>query len=183
MTPIVSISVGNALLLTGYVGQTTKYTVTISSGSGITAMLNGVSLSNTNGFALTTNCSTTLTAYAVCTGTLAFTPRAIGSYATTISVADNAPGFPQSLAITAQAIPAPTSGFSLMPSTLTFSNVTPNTTSAAQTVPLANSSVAALNIASIGLSGANANSFGETNNDRPPGSRTICRFHERQRMS
>jgi hypothetical protein len=163
-TPIISISVSNALPLTGYVGQTTNYTVTISSGSGITATLNGITLSNTNGFALTTNCPATLTAYAYCTGTLAFTPTATGAYSTAISVADNAPGSPQTLAITAQATDAPLPGFSLSPSTLTFSNVIPNTTSASQTVLLANSSVAALNITSIAITGANATSFGETNN-------------------
>ncbi|MGA7155274.1 MAG: hypothetical protein WBY53_00410 [Acidobacteriaceae bacterium] len=54
-TPIISISVSSALPLTGYVGQTTNYTITISSGSSITATLNGITLSNTNGFALTTN--------------------------------------------------------------------------------------------------------------------------------
>jgi hypothetical protein len=162
-TPIVGASVGGALPLIGYVGVPTSYIVTISSGGTVTATLDSINLTNTNGFALTTNCPTTLTAYAYCTGTLTFTPTATGNYSTALTITDNAPNSPQTLAITATANAAPAPNVSLTPSALSFTNITPNTTSTVQTITLANGGNATLDISSIAISGANPNTFHQTN--------------------
>lgn len=160
-TPVAGMSIGTPLI--GYVGVTTNFPFTISSGGPIPVTLNGVSLSNTTSFTVTTNCPATLTAYATCTGTLAFTPAATGSYSTTVSLSDNAPNSPQTLPVTATANPAPAPNVTFSPTSLNFSNVAPNSASAVQVVQLTNSGHEPLNIASINITGANASAFVQTN--------------------
>lgn len=69
-------------------------TLTISSG-GVT-----IGGANPSAFGGTTTCGTSLSAGSTCTVSISFTPSAAGSFSATLSIADNATGSPQTVALT-----------------------------------------------------------------------------------
>jgi hypothetical protein len=92
-----------------------------------------------------------------CTIEITFTPTATGARAGTVSLADDAPGSPQSAALNGTGIAplvsiAPTSPFD-------FGNQLINTTSAPQTFTVSNTGTDTLNITAIALGGAGAAHF------------------------
>jgi cardiolipin synthase len=139
-------------------------TVTLSNpGSGT---LTGISASIGGGtsatsFSLSSTCVGTLAAGASCTLTVGFTPASSGTYAATLSVADNASTTPQTVALSGSGI-APVATFSA--ATITFPATTINTTSGGSGVTLTNTGSAALSIGSIVLGGANAADFTQSSN-------------------
>ena len=118
---------------------------------------------NAGDFATTSNCPlapATLPAGGTCTVSVTFSPSGAGPRTGSVSIADDAAGSPQSLAVSGTgAAPAVT----LTPTTLAFGSQTTATTSAAQTSTLRNSGNAPLLISSVGISGANAGDFAQTN--------------------
>jgi hypothetical protein len=114
---------------------------------------------NAADFAQTNNCPATLAVNATCTISVTFTPGATGARAASVTVSDNAPAAPHSVALSGSgALPA----VSLAPSNLAFAGQMVGTTSAAQVLSVYNSGDARLSIASVGLTGANAADFGLT---------------------
>jgi len=113
------------------------------------------SVAATGDFTQTNNCGTSLAAGAKCTISVTFTPTAVGTRTGTVSIADNASGSPQTIALsgtgTLPVVTAPAA--TLTPTSLTFASQIDGTTSAAQIVTLSNSGTAALTIASITASG------------------------------
>jgi hypothetical protein len=110
-------------------------------------------------FVQTNNCGSSLGPGGQCTITITFTPAAPGTLSATLTVSDNAPGSPQSVALAGVGTGnAP--GVSLSPMQLLFSSQEVGTTSSAQAVILTNVGNMGLNIASIAASG----DFAQVNN-------------------
>ena len=106
-------------------------------------------------FSQTNNC-TTVAAQATCTLSVTFTPAAAGTRTAAVSIAENAPGSPQTIAVSG------TSGgpqVSFSPTSLTFPTQLVFTPSSAQRVTLTNTGSAVLSITTISTTG----SFSETN--------------------
>src|SRR3989449_593305 len=98
----------------------------------------------------------TVVAGASCLVNLTFTPAATGARAATVTIADDAPGSPQSVSLAGTGIvPAVT----LAPTNLAFGAQRLSTTSPVQTVTLTNSGTATLSITSIVLAGLNPGDF------------------------
>jgi len=80
-----------------------------------------------------------------------------------VTIADNASGSPQSVALSDSGTTASAPVVSLSPTSLSFGNHQVNTTSSARIVTLTNSGDAALTIKGIGLSGPNSGDFHQQN--------------------
>jgi sugar lactone lactonase YvrE len=147
------------------VGSTaTKLSTTLSNTGNATLNISGITLTGANpgDFAETTTCGSTLAAGKTCTISVTFTPAAVASYAATLSVADDAAGSPQTVALSGTGTAAPAPIASLTPGSLTFANTVQGSTTAAQTLTLSNTGNAPLSITGITLGGTNPADFAET---------------------
>jgi Abnormal spindle-like microcephaly-assoc'd, ASPM-SPD-2-Hydin len=156
-----SVSFGNQATGTTSAAQT----VTLTNSGTAALTINSIAVSGTNAsdFAQTNNCPASLNVNANCTINVTFTPTATGTRSANVTVTDNAPGSPHTVALTGTGVVlAPV--VSLSPTSLGFGNQNVGTTSAAQTVSLTNTGTAALTINSIAVSGTNASDFAQTNN-------------------
>jgi hypothetical protein len=107
-----------------------------------------------------TTCGATLAAAATCTVSVEFKPAATGTLTAALSIADNAPGSPQTVTLTGTGTAA-APAVSLTPASIAFPVTIVGATSTAQTVTLKNTGSGALSISSIALGGANPTSFAE----------------------
>jgi hypothetical protein len=107
-------------------------------------------------YSKTSTCGATLAVGASCTITVTFTPTAVGSRATAVDIADDAPNSPQIVSLTGTAIPP----VAVLPSSLTFLPQLIFTTSAAKAVTVTNSTGGSLTFNSITVTGQ----FSQTNN-------------------
>jgi sugar lactone lactonase YvrE len=98
---------------------------------------------NSGDFTQTTTCGATLAVTASCTITVKFAPTAAGTRNASLSIADNAPGSPQQVAVSGTAA-VPTADLS--GTTLTFPDQTINTSSATKTVTLTNNGTVPLTL-------------------------------------
>jgi hypothetical protein len=102
----------------------------------------------------------TLAAGASCTISASFLPSVTGSRPASVTIADDAPGNPQSISLSGSGTqPAVT----LTPTSLAFGSQLQGTTSAPQSATLRNSGTAPLAISSITLGGANSSDFSSSN--------------------
>jgi len=151
-----ALSFGNITLSSSSPAQTVTLT---NSGS---ATLSITSITAAGDFAENSTCGNSLAGGANCSISVTFAPTVVGTRAGLLTIADNASGSPQTVALTgtgiAPVVTAPTVTLSL--TSLTFSPQTDGTTSAAQTITMTNSGTASLTIASIVASG----DFAQTNN-------------------
>jgi hypothetical protein len=158
--PAASLS-GNALSFSANLGTpAAAQSVTLSNPGSAPLVITGITLGGVNGgsFTITNTCGSTLAAQANCIITAHFAPALPGTDAATITVADNAPGSPQSIAL---------SGLETAPnvtlSAPSLSFTTPaESTSATQTVTLSNTGNGPLVLNGIAVGGANAASFNQT---------------------
>ena len=136
-------------------------TVTLTNSGNANMTITSISLTGTNAsnFALTNSCGATLAAGANCTMSVTFTPSATGSRTASISIVDNAPGSPHTVALSGTGT-SPVA--SLSPTSLAFGNQLVNVTSAARNVTLSNTGAAAMAITGITITGTNANNFANT---------------------
>ncbi|MGO9270105.1 MAG: choice-of-anchor D domain-containing protein [Terriglobia bacterium] len=155
-----SVAFGNQTVGTTSSAQTVTLTNTGTATLSITSI--GLTGANPTQFAQTGNCGTSLNAGANCTISVTFAPTTASSQSASLTVADSAPGSPQSVSLTGAGVGVP--AVSLSQSNVAFGNQTVGTTSSAQTVTLTNTGTAALSITSIGLTGANPTQFAETGN-------------------
>jgi Bacterial Ig-like domain (group 3)/FG-GAP-like repeat/HYDIN/CFA65/VesB-like, Ig-like domain/Abnormal spindle-like microcephaly-assoc'd, ASPM-SPD-2-Hydin len=149
-----SVNFGTGLLGTAGVAKTVTMTNTSASGT-----VSITSISVTAEFIETNNCGSSLAAGASCTITLKFEPTAIGTQTGTLSVADDAAGSPQTVALSGVG-----SEVRLGPRTLNFGNQKVGTTSAVKTVIMTNVGTTPMNIRAIQIIGTNAGDFAQTNN-------------------
>lgn len=138
--------------------------VTLSNPGTAALSISGITITGANptDFAQTNTCGASVAAGSSCSISLTFTPASAASFTATLSIADNASGSPQTVALsgTGTAPAAPIA--SLTPATLTFTAVS-GATSAAQTATLTNSGNAPLSIAGITITGTNSADFSIAN--------------------
>lgn len=103
-------------------------------------------------------CGTTLAAGAQCSIYVTFTPSAAAGYQATLTVTDNAPGSPQTAALSGTGLVVAAPQASLTPS-LAFPSTMTGTASAAMAATLSNTGNASLNISSIAIGGVNPADF------------------------
>jgi Abnormal spindle-like microcephaly-assoc'd, ASPM-SPD-2-Hydin/Beta-propeller repeat len=103
----------------------------------------------------------TLVSGVTCTVGVAFSPIAGGAQSANLSFADDAPGSPQTIALSGTAN-QPT--VQIAPSSVAFPAQSVGTTSAATTVTLTNSGTTALTMNGISIAGTNAGDFAESDN-------------------
>ena len=118
-------------------------------------------------FAQLNNCpisSPTLAAGKQCFIVVTFTPSATGSRKASVTITDNAPHSPHSVALSGSGTTASAPVVSLSPTSLSFGNQQVNTTSALQTVTLTNTGDADLTIQGIKLNGHLSGDFHQQSN-------------------
>ena len=109
-------------------------------------------------FIQTNTCGTSIPASSSCTVSVSFDPRSVNNRTATLSIADGAPGSPQTVALQGTG----TAG-SLTPATVTFPRQKVGTTSNPKVVTLTNASNSAtLAISGITLGGANPGDYSQT---------------------
>jgi hypothetical protein len=138
--------------------------ITITNAGTSALAINGVTISGSNlgDFAQSNNCPPSLGANATCTVNVAFQPAATGPRSASISVSDDAPNSPQTVALTGTGTQA---AVTLSPAgPINFGNqaVGAGTPGASSTVTVTNSGTGALAVSKISFSGANAGDFTET---------------------
>jgi hypothetical protein len=94
-------------------------TVTLTNSGNADLTISGVSIAGTNpsDFSQTNGCVGTVVAGASCTLQVTFTPSSVAAFSATLSIADNASGSPQTVALTGNGVAAPS---------FTLSSSTPN---------------------------------------------------------
>ena len=150
-----SLTFGNQAVGTSSQPQTVNLTNTGTTNLSVTSV--SVTGADAGDFTETNNC-TTVAAQGTCTINVTFTPTVTGTRTAALSIADNAPGNPQTLSVSG------TSGgpiVSLSPASLTFPPQLILTTSSAQKVTLTNTGLSALSISSGGIS--TTGNFSQTN--------------------
>jgi sugar lactone lactonase YvrE len=97
--------------------------ITLSNPGNAALDISGITIGGANpmDFAETTTCGQTLAANASCTISVTFTPASVASSAATVSVADNAPGSPQTVALSGAGIAAPDFSVNALPAAQTVS--------------------------------------------------------------
>ena len=164
--PLASFST-NSLTFIGTAINTTATAQTVMLLNTGSAALNitsaGITGTGAAAFAISANtCGSALAAGSNCSISVTFTPATAASFTAALSVADNAPGSPQTVALTGTGQTAPAPIATLSATTITFPTTVPATTSASMSVTLTNTGGATLNIASIVLSGTGTADFTQT---------------------
>jgi uncharacterized repeat protein (TIGR01451 family) len=148
--------------LVGSTGAPQTATLTMSG----TGTLDISSIAVSGDFAQTNDCGSTLGPATTCTITITFTPTATGTRTGFITVSDNAPNSPQTIALTGTGIqPAVT----LSPASLAFGNQFVGNVGLPQNFSVTNSGTSPLNISSVVASSSYGDSVGCTS-PIPPGS-------------
>jgi 6-phosphogluconolactonase (cycloisomerase 2 family) len=162
-----SVSFGNVLENTPSTTQIVQ--IVSNGGQALSVSAIGFSGANPGDFSQTNTCNlpAVLNPNTSCSVSITFTPAAAGARQATLTVTDNAPGSPQSAALTGTGI-TPASAITFMPSSLTFASFTQGVTSPPQSITLTSSGNAPLNISSIALGGANPTDFAQTNTCQSP---------------
>ena len=143
----------------------TAQTVTLSNTGSAALNITTASITGTGAaaFAISAStCGSTLAAGSGCNISVTFTPSTATTFTAALSVADNAPGSPQTVTLTGTGQTAPAPIATLSATTLTFPSTIPATTSASMSATLTNTGSATLNIAGIVLSGSGSSDFTQT---------------------
>jgi 6-phosphogluconolactonase (cycloisomerase 2 family) len=118
---------------------------------------------NASSFSQSHTCTATLATNANCSISINFMPASTGTFSATLQVADNAPGSPQTIALSGTgATPAPAITFS--PAAPSFPTITEGTVGAAQTLTVLNTGTAPLHVSPVSIAGPNPLDFSFTNN-------------------
>jgi len=126
---------------------------------------NGITVSGTNSTEFTeqNTCPAVLGVGLSCTINVTFKPADTGTRQATLSIADNAPGSPQTVALSGNGVP-PVPGVTLIPGSLPFPDTAVGDSSVPKIVTLTNSGLAVLSFSGTGISvtGSNAADFSES---------------------
>ncbi len=159
----VSLSPTSLAFASTTVGSTTAAQVVTVKNTGTgTVTLTSEAIAGTNATSFlksATTCGTTLAAGASCTVSVEFKPAAAGALTAGLSVADNATGSPQTVALTGTGTAAQTFTVSLSPTSLVFASTTVGSTTAAQLVTVKNTGTGTVTLTSETTTGTNATSF------------------------
>lgn len=143
----------------------TAQTVKLTNNGGATLTGIAVTITGTNAadFAQTNTCTATLAAGANCTISVTFTPAAVGAFTAKLSIADNAFGNPQTIALSGTG-QVGTPAAVITPNPIAFTPQPVGVASTAIAVTVSNATgTGVLTISSIGFSGTNATDFSQTN--------------------
>ncbi len=162
------VSVSFAGQTMGTTSGTQTVTLTNSGSAALAISSIGITGTNASDFAQSSNCPvppspSTLAAGASCTVSVTFTPTATGSRSASLTIADNAPGSPQSLGLSGTGMP-PAPAVRLTPSSLAFGSQQVGTTSTTQTSTVQNTGTAPLNISGISVGGSSPGDYAESDN-------------------
>lgn len=150
-----SLSFGNQMVGVSSSAQVVTLTNTGTSTLSLTTIK--ITGGNSTYFSQTHTCGKTVAVNASCTISVTFTPAKTGSLSSTLSIADNAAGSPQTVALSGTGVaPAVT----LSPASLSFTGVLVGKSSTTQSVTVTNSGNASLTVTSI----VPAGDFSQTNN-------------------
>ena len=159
----VSLSPTSLAFASTTVGSTTAaQLVTVKNTGTATVTLTSETIAGTNATSFlksATTCGTTLAAGASCTVSVEFKPAAAGALTASLSVADNATGSPQAVALTGTGTAAQTFTVSLSPASLAFASTVVGSTTAAQVVTVKNTGTGTVTLSSETTTGTNATSF------------------------
>jgi phosphatidylethanolamine-binding protein (PEBP) family uncharacterized protein len=135
----------------------TAQTVTLTnSGLGVLKITKGTI---TGPFSYSSNCGTSVNPGNSCTLTVVFKPTTIGALTGSISITDNAPLSPQTIALSGTG-----TSVKFTPAGLNFGNQAVGTTSLRKIITLSNKGSVALNVSGITITGTNATDFAQVNN-------------------
>jgi hypothetical protein len=137
----------------------TAHAVTLSNLGTAAMSIQGVNINGTNlaDFSQTNTCGTSVAAGGSCTISVIFTPSLDGAENANLSIADNAPGNPQSVPLSGTGTGGPQAN--LNPTSLGFGNQVVGVATAAKTVTLTNNGNASLVISNLTVTGANSADF------------------------
>jgi hypothetical protein len=138
-----SLNFGNQTDLTTSAPQATILTNTGLGTLTITSI--GIIGLNANEFAQTNNCPSSLTPNSTCNISVTFSPKVLGVAIAFISVADNAPGSPQSVPLAGIGV----TGISVSPPSVDFPNQYVGTSGLPQTVTLTNTADTVITITNV----------------------------------
>jgi hypothetical protein len=111
-------------------------------------------IATTGPYSQTNNCGTTLAANASCTISVTFTPTKSGTQTGTLSVTDNAPNSPQTVALSGVG-----TVISFSPTSLSFGTQTVKTSSPPQTITMTNMGTTSVTTTKISVTGSRVTSF------------------------
>jgi hypothetical protein len=163
-TPAVTLNPTSLSFAATTVGSTSAaQTVTLTNSGTGALTITGVSLTGANpgDYAQTNTCPlspATLAANASCSLSVTFKPTATGARSASVSIADNATGSPQSIALSGTGSAA-TFTVTVAPTSLTFASQTLQTTSPAQNVTVTNTGTGTVQFAGFTISGTNSGDF------------------------
>ena len=162
LTPAPAVTIVPGSLDFGAVTQGTSASLNVSVKNSGTATLHITSVvlggANVNDYSSSSpTCSSAIAVNSTCTIIVTFTPLASGLRSATVTITDDAPDSPQTLALSGTGVSS-APAVTLIPASLDFGSVTQGT-STSLNFSVKNSGTAALQITSIVLGGTNANDF------------------------
>jgi hypothetical protein len=163
-SPIISLSATKFTFANTVTNATSEaQALTVTNTGGATAIFSSKLFTGTNptSFQKYTTCGTSLAAGAVCKFFVAFKPATTGALTANISIADNAGGSPQTVALSGTGTPAPT--VTLSATSVAFSSTTHLTASSPIGVNVTNNGSATLHLMSIAIGGLQKSSFSQMN--------------------
>lgn len=130
-----------------------------------TLAIGSISITGANAadFSQTNTCVAALAPNSNCSISLSFVPTIAGVESAALNVSDNAPGSPQSAALSGTGVAA-TSAVTASPGSVDFGSIALGGSVAAKSIAITNSGTAPLHVSSVALGGANPEDFTETNN-------------------
>jgi hypothetical protein len=156
-----SLSFGNQQVNTTSAPRTV--TLTNTGDADLTGISIGLSGHHSADYAQSNTCPSTLAAKAHCFIIVTFTPSTTGSRSASVTIMNNAPHNPQTVALSGSGTTTSAPVVSLSPTSLSFGNQQVNATSTVRTVTLTNTGNADLVIQGIELGGSNSGDFGQQN--------------------
>jgi hypothetical protein len=162
--PAITLSPTTLTFASTTVGATSAaQVITVKNTGTAAATLTSETITGTNATSFlksATTCGTTLAAAASCTISVEFKPAAAGALTASLSVADNATGTPQTVALTGTGAGASTFTVSVAPTTLTWTSTAVGVTSGAVgTVTIRNTGTGTVTLTSETITGTDATSF------------------------
>ena len=140
------------------------FTVTNSGTANLSITSITIAGGNSNVFAQTNNCPSTLAPSGVCTVSVTYTPAGEENDASYVSIADNAVSSPQTWRSWAWARLQPGPGLTISPAGQLRFSALAGATSATQIITIASTGNVNLSINSVSIMGANPADFAQTNN-------------------
>jgi len=168
--PAVTLVPGSLDFASVTLGTSTPMNVSVTNSGTAALHISSVAVGGANAGDFTSSSPTCNSAIAVnssCTIIVTFTPLASGLRSATVTITDDAPGSPQTVALSGTGVTVGP-GVTFSPATPSFPTITQGTSGAAQTLTVTNSGNAPLHVASVALAGSNASEFSFTNNCAAP---------------